>query len=320
MPITIPHEIPAAQTLAREGVFFMAQHRARTQDIRALRMLIVNLMPTKIATETQLFRLLGNSPLQVEPYLLYTESYTPKHTSRSHLARFYNTFSEIRDEYFDGMIITGAPVELMDFEEVAYWRELCAIMDWADTHVWSTLYICWAAQAGMYYHFGIPKYQLSEKVFGVFEHSLALEEPVRLFRGFDDRFYVPHSRYTEVREADILAEPGLELLSTSPDSGVFAARDQSGRRIYVTGHLEYDPMTLRQEYERDVAKGLDIQIPINYYPDDDPSRTPIVRWRSAATLLFTNWLNYYVYQETPYDLRRIPETSEASEAGGGIEH
>ncbi|MDI9498640.1 MAG: homoserine O-succinyltransferase [Bacillota bacterium] len=315
MPITIPNEIPAAQTLEREGVFFMNQHRARTQDIRALRILIVNLMPTKITTETQLFRLLSNTPLQVEPYLLYTESYTPRHTSRTHLARFYNTFSEIQDERFDGMIITGAPVELMEYEEVAYWDELCRIMDWSNTHVWSTLYICWGAQAGLYHHYGIPKYKLGYKVFGVYEHTLAFTHPIRLFRGFDDRFYVPHSRYTEVREEDILACPDLELLSTSPDSGVMAARDTSGRRIFVTGHLEYDPMTLRQEYERDIAKGIDIQLPTNYYPDDDPTKPPIVRWRSAANLLFANWLNYYVYQETPYDLTRIAETSAAAGRG-----
>jgi homoserine O-succinyltransferase len=305
MPIKIPDGLPAAETLERENVFFMTETRAYHQDIRPLHILLVNLMPTKTVTETQFFRLLGNSPLQVEPHLLYTASYQPKHISQEYLATYYQTFDEIRDLYFDGMVITGAPVEQMRFEDVAYWDELCEIMEWSKTHVYSSMHVCWGAQAGLYYHYGIPKYDLKEKMFGVFPHYISWDHPVKLFRGFDDIFYVPHSRYTEVRPSDILANQALRLLSISQDSGVFAVSDYSGRQIFVTGHVEYDPLTLNTEYHRDVAKGLPIQIPQNYYPDDDPSKQPIMRWRSSAYLLFGNWLNYYVYQETPYDISSI---------------
>lgn len=305
MPIKIPDGLPAARTLEHEHVFFMTETRAYQQDIRPLSILLVNLMPTKTVTETQFFRLLGNTPLQVEPHLLYTASYKPKHTTEEHLAKFYSTFEEIRELYFDGMIITGAPVELMAFEEVAYWEELCEIMEWSKTHVYSTMHVCWGAQAGLYYHYGIPKYGLKEKMFGVFPHVISWDHPVKLFRGFDDIFYIPHSRHTEVRPADILACQKLRLLSISEDSGVFAVSDRKGRQIFVTGHVEYDPLTLDTEYRRDLAKGLDIQLPANYYPDDDPAQQPVMRWRSSAHLLFANWLNYYVYQETPYDIQTI---------------
>lgn len=305
MPIKIQDGLPAARILEREHVFFMTETRAYEQDIRPLHILIVNLMPTKTVTETQFFRLLGNTPLQVEPYLLYTASYTPKHISQKHLASYYNTFKEIQHLYFDGMIITGAPVELMEFEDVAYWDELCEIMEWSKTHVYSSMHVCWGAQAGLYYHYGVPKYGLDEKMFGVFPHFISWDHPVKLFRGFDDIFYVPHSRHTEIRPSDILARQELRLLSISEDSGVFAVSDHEGRQIFVTGHVEYDPLTLDSEYRRDVDKGLPIKIPHNYYPDNDPTKQPVMRWRSSAHLLFANWLNYYVYQETPYDINTI---------------
>ncbi|NJP40870.1 homoserine O-succinyltransferase [Oscillospiraceae bacterium HV4-5-C5C] len=305
MPIIIPSDIPAAQTLGQEGVFYMDEARSFHQDIRPLRILIVNLMPNKINTETQLFRLLGNTSLQIEPYLLYTESYQPRHTARQHLARFYNTFSEVEEYYFDGMIITGAPVEQMPFEKVTYWDELCRIMNWSKTHVYSTLHICWGAQAGLYYHYGVPKYELSKKMFGVFEHRLNGRWPSKLFWGFDDAFFVPHSRYTENREADILRQPELRILSKSRQSGVFAVADRKGRQIFITGHVEYDPLTLKQEYERDLARGLPIDLPVNYYPEDDPAKPPLVRWRSVANILFSNWLNYFVYQVTPFQVEHI---------------
>lgn len=306
MPIRIPAAIPAATTLTDEHIFFMTDERAERQDIRSLRILILNLMPTKIETETQLFRMLSNTPLQVEPRLICTGSYRPRNIPVQHLHSFYERFEDVRDERFDGMIITGAPVEQMAFEEVAYWDELCEIMDWSRHNVFSTLHICWGAQAGLYHHYGIPKYALDHKVFGVFPHYLSWNKPVRLFRGFDDVFYVPHSRYTEIRAEDIRRVPALRLLSESPDSGVFVVSDTEGRQIFVSGHLEYDPETLDREYRRDLAKGLNIAPPRNYYPEDDPSKAPVVRWRSAANLLFANWLNYYVYQETPYDLAYIP--------------
>ncbi len=305
MPIKIQDGLPAAKILEREHVFFMTETRAYEQDIRPLHILIVNLMPTKTVTETQFFRLLGNTPLQVEPYLLYTASYKPKHISQKHLASYYNTFKEIQHLYFDGMIITGAPVELMEFEDVAYWDELCEIMEWSKTHVYSSMHVCWGAQAGLYYHYGVPKYELDEKMFGVFPHFISWDHPVKLFRGFDDIFYVPHSRHTEIRPSDILARQELRLLSISENSGVFAVADHEGRQIFVTGHVEYDPLTLDSEYRRDVDKGLPIKIPHNYYPDNDPTKQPVMRWRSSAHLLFANWLNYYVYQETPYDISTI---------------
>ena len=307
MPIKIPDNLPAAETLEQESVFVMYENRAYSQDIRPLRILILNLMPTKIVTETQLLRLLSNSPLQVDVDLMYTASYNPRNTSTEHLTKFYETFDQVKDRRYDGMIITGAPVELMPFEDVDYWPELCEIMKWSRTHVYSTLHICWGAQAGLYYHYGIPKYTLSEKVFGVFPHSRSWTKPVKLFRGFDDVFYVPHSRYTEIRRSDLEKRADLRLLSESPDSGVYAVSDLKGRQFFVTGHSEYDPMTLKNEYNRDIERGLTTQKPQNYFFADDPSQPPVVRWRSAAYLLFANWLNYYVYQETPFDLSTLHE-------------
>ena len=307
MPIKIPDNLPAAETLEQESVFVMYENRAYSQDIRPLRILILNLMPTKIVTETQLLRLLSNSPLQVDVDLMYTASYNPRNTSTEHLTKFYETFDQVKDRRYDGMIITGAPVELMPFEDVDYWPELCEIMKWSRTHVYSTLHICWGAQAGLYYHYGIPKYTLSEKVFGVFPHSRSWTKPVKLFRGFDDVFYVPHSRYTEIRRSDLEKRADLRLLSESPDSGVYAVSDLKGRQFFVTGHSEYDPMTLKNEYIRDIERGLTTQKPQNYFFADDPSQPPVVRWRSAAYLLFANWLNYYVYQETPFDLSTLHE-------------
>lgn len=307
MPIRIPNNLPATGILEKERIFVMTEDRAYMQDIRPLHLLILNLMPNKIATETQLLRALSNSPLQVNIDLLYTASYHPKHTTTEHLVKFYETFADVQDRFYDGMIITGAPVELMDFEEVAYWKELCEIMEWSKTHVYSTLHICWGAQAGLYYHYGIPKYNLPAKVFGVFEHSMTYTKPVKLFRGFDDFFYVPHSRHTEVRKEDIERNPSLRILSESDECGVYAVSDLSGRQIFITGHSEYDVNTLRDEYFRDVNKGLDIQVPRNYFPNDDPNSEPHMKWRSSSTLLFMNWLNYYVYQETPFDISTISE-------------
>jgi len=264
----------------------------------------LNLMPTKIVTETQLLRKLSNSPLQVHVELLQTASHTSQNTDADHLSSFYTTFDQIKDKKYDGMIITGAPVENLDFTDVDYWDELCQIMEWTKTHVHSTLHICWGAQAGLYYHYGIPKYSLGKKLFGVFPHK-ALKVQSPLFRGFDDEFFVPHSRYTENRAEDILARPELELLSVSPQAGVFAVKSEDNRRFFITGHPEYDPDTLANEYFRDVNKGLDIQVPDNYFPENDPKNAPLVRWRSAAQLFYSNWLNYYVYQTTPYDLRTL---------------
>ena len=307
MPIRIPNNLPATGILEKESIFVMTEDRAYMQDIRPLHLLILNLMPNKIATETQLLRALSNSPLQVNIDLLYTASYHPKHTATEHLVKFYETFDDVKDRFYDGMIITGAPVELMEFEEVAYWEELCEIMDWSKTHVYSTLHICWGAQAGLYHHYGIPKYNLDKKMFGVFEHSMTYTKPVKLFRGFDDYFYVPHSRHTEVRKSDIERHPNLRILSESEESGVYAVSDLSGRQIFITGHSEYDVNTLRDEYFRDLNKGLPIEIPKNYFPNDDPSKQPHMSWRSSSTLLFMNWLNYYVYQETPFDISTISE-------------
>ena len=305
MPIKIPDNLPAAEILEQENVFVMSDNRAYSQDIRPLRILILNLMPTKIVTETQLLRLLSNSPLQIDVDFIYTASYNPRNTSTEHLIKFYETFDQVRDRRYDGMIITGAPVEQMPFEEVAYWPELCEIMKWSRSHVYSTLHICWGAQAGLYYHYGIPKYERPSKMFGVFPHSLSWTRPVKLFRGFDDIFYVPHSRHTEVRRSDIEQVPTLRILSESEISGVYAVSDMSGRQFFLTGHSEYDPLTLKTEYERDLARELPIDIPRCYFQDDDPSKPPVVRWRSSAYLLFANWLNYYVYQETPFDLSAI---------------
>ncbi len=303
MPINIADDLPAVETLSRENIFIMRETRARHQDIRPLRIAILNLMPTKIATETQLLRLLGNTPIQVDITLLHPRSHQPKNTPEEHLLRFYNTFEDIRDEKFDGLIITGAPVEHMPFEEVDYWEELTRIMDWSLHNVYSTLHICWGAQAGLYHHYGILKHALDKKLFGVFSHRVN-HKNMKLFRGFDDLFYAPHSRYTEVHKEDIEAA-GLEVLSESEKAGLYIAASKDERQIFVTGHSEYDPLTLKNEYERDVRAGLPISIPYCYYPGDDPLREPIVTWRSHANLLFSNWLNYYVYQETPYDLGKI---------------
>ena len=304
MPIRIPDSLPATTILENENIFVMTEYRAFHQDIRPLKLLILNLMPTKIVTETQLLRKLSNSPLQVEVELLHTSSHISQNTDADHLSSFYTTFSNIKDNKYDGMIITGAPVENLDFTDVDYWDELCEIMEWSKTHVHSTLHICWGSQAGLYYHYGVPKYSLDEKLFGVFPHT-ALKKQSPLFRGFDDEFYIPHSRYTENRAEDILAKAELELLAVSPQAGVFAVKSRDNRHFFISGHPEYDPDTLALEYFRDVDKGLDIQVPANYFPDNDPKNPPLVRWRSAAQLFYTNWLNYYVYQTTPYDIREI---------------
>ena len=305
MPIKIPNNLPATSILENENIFVIHENRAYTQDIRPLKILILNLMPTKIITETQLLRLLGNSPLQVEVDFIYTATYAPTNTSQEHLIKFYETFEDVKDRNYDGMIITGAPVEQLPYEEVAYWDELCQIMEWSKHHVYSTFHICWAAQAGLYYHYDIPKYSLPEKVFGVFPHQKILTQQVKLFRGFDDVFHVPHSRHTEVRREDIEKNPKLRILSESDMSGVYAVADLTGRHFFITGHSEYDPLSLKAEYDRDFAQGLPVTIPYNYYPNDDPEQMPLVLWRSAANLLFSNWLNYYVYQETPFDLTNL---------------
>ncbi len=304
MPINIPLGLPAAEILANENIFVMPEDRATHQDIRPLRIAIVNLMPTKIATETQLLRLLGNTPLQVVVTLLRAASYTSKNTSEEHLATFYQTFDDVQNQRFDGLIITGAPVEHLAFEEVDYWQELTRIMDWSLTHVYSTLHICWGAQAALYHHYGIPKYPLSAKQFGVFAHRVTRRNTM-LLRGFDDVFYAPHSRHTEVRREDIDRVGELEILAESDEAGVYIVKAKDKRHIYVTGHSEYDPLTLKAEYDRDVARGLDIAVPSNYFENDDPSRPPAVTWRAHSNLLFANWLNYHVYQETPFDIDAI---------------
>ena len=304
MPIKIPDSLPARAILESENIFVMTDHRAMHQDIRPLNLLILNLMPTKIVTETQLLRKLSNTPLQISVELLQTASYIGRNTDTSHLDSFYTTFDQIKERKFDGMIITGAPVENMEFDQVDYWEELCEIMEWTTTHVHSTLHICWGAQAGLYYHYGIPKRSLPQKLFGVYEHKV-LKPSSPLFRGFDDVFYAPNSRYTEVWEEDIRKVPELELIAAGDEAGVFAVKTVDSRRFFILGHPEYDPDTLAREYFRDVEKGLAIAVPANYFPDDNPSKAPIVRWRSAGQLLYTNWLNYYVYQTTPYDLGNI---------------
>ena len=304
MPIKIPDTLPARTVLESENIFVMTQYRAMHQDIRPLSLLILNLMPTKIVTETQLLRKLSNTPLQIEVELLQTASYLGHNTDSNHLASFYTTFDRVKDRKYDGMIITGAPVENLDFNEVDYWDELCRIMEWTKTNVHSTLHICWGAQAGLYYHHGIEKYALPKKIFGVFEHQV-LKPSSPLFRGFDDYFFAPHSRYTEVHASDIEAKEELELLSTSREAGVFAVKTEDSRQFFILGHPEYDPDTLAKEYWRDRNKGLDIAVPAHYFPGDDPMAEPVVRWRSAGQLLYTNWLNYYVYQTTPYDIKEI---------------
>lgn len=304
MPIKIPDSLPARTTLEGENIFVMTEYRAMHQDIRPLNVLILNLMPTKIVTETQILRKLSNTPLQVTVELLRTSSYQSHNTDEDHLSSFYTTFDQIRNRRYDGMIITGAPVENLDFTQVDYWDELCEIMEWSKTHVHSTLHICWGAQAGLYFHYGIEKRSLPEKLFGVFDHRV-LKPNSPLFRGFDDVFQAPHSRYTEVYESDIRATPNLKLLSVSGDAGVFAVKSVDSRQFFITGHPEYDPDTLAKEYFRDRDKGLPIHVPYHYFPNNDPSRPPIVRWRSAGQLLYTNWLNYYVYQTTPYDISEV---------------
>lgn len=301
MPIKIPNNLPAREILNNENIFVMDEDRAYHQDIRPLKICILNLMPTKISTENQLLRLLSNTPLQVEITLLHPQTHISKNTSPEHLNTFYRVFNEVKKEKFDGMIITGAPVERLEFEEVNYWEELTNILEWSKTNVTSTLHICWAAQAALNYHYGVPKYSLPNKVFGVFPHEIIVKNE-NLVRGFDDVFYAPHSRYTEVRRKDIEAVPELFILSESAEAGVYLVASRDGSQIFATGHAEYDPLTLKLEYERDQAKGLDMDLPKNYFLNDDPTKEPIVRWRGHAGLLFSNWLNYYVYQATPYVL------------------
>ncbi len=304
MPIKISNELPAKAFLEQENVFVMTEERANSQDIRPLKILILNLMPTKIATETQILRLLSNTPLQVDVELMQTVTHVSKNTSQEHLTKFYKTFDEVKNEKFDGMIVTGAPVEHMEFEEVDYWDELCEIFSWAKTNVYSTFYICWGAQAGLYYHYGLKKYPLKEKMFGIFEHQpLDLYHP--LMRGIDDKYNVPHSRHTEIRMEDIAKIKDLQVLSYSPVSGVHLLSDMDCRNFFSTGHSEYDADTLATEYFRDKNKGLDIKIPYNYFPDNDTTKKPPITWRNTGILLFTNWLNYFVYQRTPYDLANL---------------
>ena len=304
MPIKIPDGLPAEKTLEEENIFTINAMRADMQDIRPLHLLLLNLMPTKIQTETQLARLLGNTPIQVELELMKIKNHVAKNTPESHLIAFYKTFDEIKDKNYDGMIITGAPVEHLAFEEVEYWDELCEIMEWSKTHVTSTFHICWAAQAGLYYHYGIQKKQLPEKLFGIFEHKVTHKGSI-LFRGFDDVFLAPHSRHTTVDRCDILACPELKILSVSDKAGVYAVSTARGKQIFITGHSEYDAGTLRQEYLRDKGKGLPIKVPENYFPNDDDTQEPMCTWRSGANLLYSNWLNYFVYQSTPYDIGAI---------------
>lgn len=304
MPIRIPDSLPATSVLEGENIFVMTEHRALHQDIRPLNLLILNLMPTKIVTETQLLRKLSNTPLQINVQLLKTSSHVSQNTDSHHLDSFYTTFAQIRSNHYDGMIITGAPVENLDFEAVDYWEELCQIMEWTRTHVHSTFHICWGAQAGLYYHYHIQKHTLPHKLFGIYQHQI-IRKQSPLFRGFDDRFYAPHSRYTEVCPEDLTAIPELELLAVSDEAGVFGVKSADNRRFFIFAHPEYDEDTLAREYFRDVDKGLDIAVPAHYFPHDDPTQAPIVNWRSAGQLLYTNWLNYYVYQTTPYDLREI---------------
>ena len=304
MPIKIPNRLPATQTLRRENIFVMTDTRAVAQDIRPLQILLLNLMPTKVDTETQLARVLGNTPLQIELELIAPAGHISRNTSQEHMLSFYKTFDEVKDRNFDGLVITGAPVEHLPFEEVDYWPELCAIMEWSKTHVHSTFHICWGAQAGIYYHYGVPKHALPEKMFGVFPHEV-VKRTSPLVRGFDDEFFAPHSRFTEVRAADIEAHPELELIAVSDEAGVYVAKSIDSQNFFVFGHPEYDRETLKAEYDRDVARGMAMALPAHYYPDDDPAREPAATWFSHAQLLYTNWLNYYVYQTTPYDLNTL---------------
>ena len=304
MPIQIPNDLPAANTLLQENIFVMTQQRAESQQIRPLEIVLLNLMPTKIATETQLSRLLGNTPLQVHLELMHMSSHKSKNVSQDHLLNFYKSFDELKDRKFDGMVITGAPVEQLDFEDVDYWQELCQIMEWSKTNVHSTFHICWGAQAGLYYHYGVPKYPLEHKLFGVFAHEADYKRAI-LLRGFDDIFWAPHSRHTTILREDVENIPGLKILASSKEAGVYAVMSKGGRQIFVTGHSEYDPETLNNEYVRDKNLGLEIAVPKNYFPNDDDTQPPIVRWRSHANLLFSNWLNYFVYQTTPYDIMTI---------------
>ena len=304
MPIKIPNRLPATTTLLEENIFVMTETRAITQDIRPLRVLMLNLMPQKIVTETQIARLIGNTPLQVELELLQTATHKATHTSGDHMLAFYKTFDQIKDKRYDGMIITGAPVEQLPFEEVDYWSELCEIMEWSKSHITSTFHICWGAQAGLYYHYGVPKYPLDKKLFGVYKHSLDYKRSI-LFRGFDDTFSVPHSRHTTCKREDIEKVPEIRILASSPEAGVFACMTERGRQVFITGHSEYDADTLKKEYLRDKSAGLPIDLPKNYFPDDDETKEPVVTWRSCANLLYSNWLNYLVYQTTPYNIEEI---------------
>ena len=306
MPIKIPNELPAVRTLEAETIFVMTETRAITQDIRPLKILVLNLMPTKVDTETQLSRLLGNTPLQVEIELIHTSTHKSKNTSEEHLLAFYKEFEDVKRRYFDGLIITGAPVEKMEFEEVEYWDELTRIMEWSKTHVHSTLHICWGAQAGLYYHFGIKKHLMDEKLSGVYPHTVDYKRSI-LFRGFDETFFVPHSRYTTVLREDIEATPLLKILASSEEAGVYAVITPGGKQVFLTGHSEYDANTLEKEYLRDKALGINPKVPKNYYPGDDDTKPPMLTWRAHATLLFTNWLNYFVYQTTPYDIDKIKD-------------
>lgn len=307
MPIQIPNDLPAAEILQQENIFVMTHNRAVSQDIRPLEIVLLNLMPTKVATETQFSRLLGNTPLQVRLELMHTTTHQAKNVSQDHLLSFYKSFDELKHRKFDGMVITGAPVEQMDFEDVDYWQELTEIMQWSKTNVHSTLHICWGAQAGLYYHYGINKHDLPEKLFGVYPHRADYKHSI-LMRGFDDQFWVPHSRHTTIFREDIEAVPDLKILASSEEAGVYAVMKKGGSQVFVTGHSEYDPLTLKSEYERDKNLGLPIRPPANYFPDDDDTKEPIVRWRGHANLLFSNWLNYFVYQTTPYDLKSIGKT------------
>ena len=308
MPIQIPNDLPAAEVLQNENIFVMKQTRAETQHIRPLEIVLLNLMPTKIITETQLSRMLGNTPLQVHLELMMLSTHKAKNTPEEHLLAFYKTFDELKDRKFDGMVITGAPVENMPFEQVNYWKELTEIMEWSKDHVHSTFHICWGAQAGLYYHYGIQKYPLPNKMFGVFKHTADYKRAI-LLRGFDDEFWAPHSRHTTIRREDIEATPGLKILASSEEAGVYIVMNKEGRQIFVTGHSEYDPDTLEREYLRDKYQGLPIQVPKNYYPNDDDSQPPIVRWRGHGNLLYSNWLNYFVYQTTPYDIMAVGDES-----------
>ncbi len=304
MPLNIPDTLPAIKILEEENIFVMNESRASHQDIRPLKIIILNLMPLKITTETDLLRLLSNSPLQIEIDFMKIKGHTPKNTPSDHMKQFYRNFDQLNGKKYDGMIITGAPVEQLPFEEVTYWDEMKQILDWAEHHVTSTLYICWAAQAGLYHYYGIPKYPLEKKMFGVFKHSLT-DEKLPIFRGFDDEFFIPHSRHTEIRSEDVEKVEALQIIATSGEAGVSIVKAKNGRQLFITGHSEYSRHTLDSEYKRDMAKNLPIEIPVNYYPGDNPENKPVMRWQSTANLFFSNWLNYYVYQETPYNLEEI---------------